>query len=544
VAVALSLFAGAAAATVQARRAERRFNQVRRLANSVLYDFHDAIRDLPGSTRARETLVNTGLEYLDSLAREAGGDRSLLSDLAAAYQRVGDVQGRSTGASLGNTAAALASYRKALALAEEAQRLGETSEAARGRLIELHTNIANLLAQSNQKKEALESFSRAVAIGESIASPSRELLRELAAAYHDLARNQNDTTDSLANSRKHLAIVERLAAADPASLDLRRELSDGYSNTGVMLERRSDLAGAREFYQKAVELRQKLAAEDANNTRIQRELMIGYGHLGDVLGNPQRLNLGDRAGSARNYREAVAIAESLSKADPANKRALNDLAIAMGRLADTLDDQPGAVESLALYRRSNAILESLAAADPQNQRISISLANNHSRIADCLRAAGRDSAALAEYRASIELARRPAGGDLGARRQLRDDYHSVAALLAKTGDRRGAMEAMDRSVEHAEAIAAADPKNLRAASSRPRAYANAAMLRMTLARGGGVDAAAEWRSARTWLEKSVAAWSAIQGLPGFGPSEDGELAKARSAMEQCDTALASLSRNK
>ena len=314
-AVAVSLFAGAALATVQARRAERRFNQVRRLANSVLYDFHDAIKDLPGSTRARETLVNTGLEYLDSLARDAGGDRSLQMDLAAAYQRVGDVQGRSTGASLGNTAAALASYRKGLAMAEEAHRLGEASESIQTRLIELHNSIANLQWQMNEREEALASFGRAVAIGESVAVPGRELLRHLASAYHDLARIQNDTTQALATSKKHLGIVERLAAADPASPDLRRELSDGYSNTGVMLERRSDLANALEHYRKAVELRQKLAGEDPNNTRIQRELMIGYGHLGDVLGNPQRLNLGDRAGAAQNYREAMGIAESLRKAD-------------------------------------------------------------------------------------------------------------------------------------------------------------------------------------------------------------------------------------
>jgi tetratricopeptide (TPR) repeat protein/tRNA A-37 threonylcarbamoyl transferase component Bud32 len=524
--VTASVLGGAAAATVQAHRAERRFNQVRRLANSVLYDLHDAIRDLPGSTRARETLVNTGLEYLDSLAREAVGDRSLQLDLAAAYQRVGDVQGRATGASLGNTAAALASYRKGLAMAEEA-RAGDASEALKTRLIELHTSIGNLLAQSNKRSEALESFGKAIAIGESVPDreAGRDLLRHLAGAYHDLARHQSDTTQSLAMSQKHLALVERLAAGDPANRDLRRELSDGYSNVGVMLERRSDVAGARDFYLRAVELRVKLAAEDPNNTRIQRELMIGYGHLGDVLGNPQRVNLGDRAGSARNYREAVAIAESIGRADPANKRAQNDLAIAMARLADALDDQPGAVESLALYRRSNAILESLAAADPQNQRLPASLANNHSRIADCLVASGRLPESLREYRAAVELARTASAGDLGARRQLRDDHHAIASLLAQAGDRRGAVEAMDRSIEQAEAIAAADPTNLRAAASRPRAYSRAGAVRMTLADCAG---------AREWFAKSAAAWQAVESLTGFGSAETAELAKAQSAIAECD----------
>ena len=38
------------------------------LANAFLFEIHDAIRDLPGSTPARQLLVSKGLEYLDKLA--------------------------------------------------------------------------------------------------------------------------------------------------------------------------------------------------------------------------------------------------------------------------------------------------------------------------------------------------------------------------------------------------------------------------------------------------------------------------------------------
>ena len=43
--------------------AERRFNQVRKLANAVLFDYHDAIAALPGSTPVRERMVKDALEY-------------------------------------------------------------------------------------------------------------------------------------------------------------------------------------------------------------------------------------------------------------------------------------------------------------------------------------------------------------------------------------------------------------------------------------------------------------------------------------------------
>jgi non-specific serine/threonine protein kinase/serine/threonine-protein kinase len=61
-------------AQAERQRAEKRFNDVRKLANSFLFEFHDAIQNLPGSTPARELVVKRALEYLDGLAKEAGDD--------------------------------------------------------------------------------------------------------------------------------------------------------------------------------------------------------------------------------------------------------------------------------------------------------------------------------------------------------------------------------------------------------------------------------------------------------------------------------------
>jgi hypothetical protein len=47
------------------------FNEVRQLRHSVIFDYHDAVRDLSGATAIRARLVKDGLAYLDSLAGEA-----------------------------------------------------------------------------------------------------------------------------------------------------------------------------------------------------------------------------------------------------------------------------------------------------------------------------------------------------------------------------------------------------------------------------------------------------------------------------------------
>ena len=86
------------------------------LAHSVMFEFHDAIANLPGSTAARELLVRRALEYLENLSHEAAGDSRLAREIALGYSRIGDVQGSLGDSNLGRVSAALESYRKAEAI--------------------------------------------------------------------------------------------------------------------------------------------------------------------------------------------------------------------------------------------------------------------------------------------------------------------------------------------------------------------------------------------------------------------------------------------
>ncbi|MBL0170565.1 MAG: protein kinase [Gemmatimonadaceae bacterium] len=162
----LSLIGGMAATTWQARvarneraRAERRFSEVRTLATSFLFELHDAIVNLPGSTPARALLVRRALVSLDGLAREAQGDPVLQRELAVAYQKVGDVQGNAYNSNLGDTRGALRSYRKSVELLE---RLTPTGDPAVPRALSKgHVNVAEMLATTGELREALHQYDRA-----------------------------------------------------------------------------------------------------------------------------------------------------------------------------------------------------------------------------------------------------------------------------------------------------------------------------------------------------------------------------------------------
>ena len=97
----LSLLIGVSTTLWQARRAERqralaeqRFQNARRVASSMIFELHDALDAVPGATAARALLLTRASEQLDALALDAPDDPVLLEELAVAYHRLGNVQGR------------------------------------------------------------------------------------------------------------------------------------------------------------------------------------------------------------------------------------------------------------------------------------------------------------------------------------------------------------------------------------------------------------------------------------------------------------------
>lgn len=154
--IAIALTAGMLATLREARIAERRFNDVPQLANSLMFEVHDSIKDLAGATPARKLLVSKALQYLDSLSQEAAGDTSLQRELAAAYEKVGHVQGDPYTANLGDTAGALASYRKALAIRASLAATSGNSEESQRDLANDYEWVGQALETLGDYRSALE----------------------------------------------------------------------------------------------------------------------------------------------------------------------------------------------------------------------------------------------------------------------------------------------------------------------------------------------------------------------------------------------------
>jgi non-specific serine/threonine protein kinase/serine/threonine-protein kinase len=331
-------------ARVERGRAERRFNDVRKLANSNLFELHDAIANLPGSTPARGLLVKRSLEYLDSLAQESQDDASLRRELIAAYLKVGNVQGNPTNANLGDTAGALVSYRKALALAEQLTAQDPTDARARRFVGVINEKMCDVQAATGDISGAVESQRKSFAIFKGIAdgAPANAEARLALAISHiklgDVLGNANfnnygDQAGAIESYRSSAGILESLYASDPANVKTRRLLGVIYERIGTMLEGGGKVDEALAAYSKSLSIREPFAADHPTDADAIRDAAIAHEKIGNVLAAK-----GKSEEAVESLRKSLGIFRSLVEADPQNVQARQSLALSYVHLGEVWDN--------------------------------------------------------------------------------------------------------------------------------------------------------------------------------------------------------------
>ncbi|MBC8168094.1 MAG: protein kinase [Bryobacteraceae bacterium] len=528
--VLLSLSAALIVSVRSARTANENVRMVRSLSNTFVFDVHDAIRDLPGSTRARQMIVQTGLRYLDTLSRNASGDAELQGELAAAYHRIGDVQGNVMAANLGNTTGALASYRKALALVHPVIQEGSADRKTLAEEVTLYHRIADIYAYTKDFKQASKSYDEAemLAIALTTRYPKDEQTgRELASIYVDSAdvlRMGGDYQTPLAKNQKALAILNLQVAQHPGDPSLLSALATAYSAIGMCDVRLGRLKEGLEGYRQAA-LRMDLVVKmDPANVSHQRGLMFAYGHIGDVLGSPNLNNLGDTAGAIDAYRQMLATARHVHLSDPADQRASGDYGIALSRLAAVLPAEQAA-ERLTLLRQALTLHRQVAQINPTNRTNQADMGFAYNLLGDTLLQAGDRAAAVRAYTDGLQLFEPmvdsgPASNALASVLLCR----KLGEIAATKGQRdvgltyaRRALQLTDPSTEIAKRR---PPESQRFLT--PRGLSVMGFVYAGLAKGSS-PRADDKDQAQSWLSQGRAAWMALQNHPAFASPHKREL---------------------
>jgi len=540
-AIILSLTGGIVVALREARTANQNLLQVRRLANTFVFDVHDAVRDLPGSIRARKLIVETGLQYLDRLAKNSRGDTELRNELAAAYQRIGDVQGDVLNSNLGNTAAALDSYRKALSLLDSTVGRDGASRDVQVRRVTLHQRIGGIDRFTRNPKQALASYREAERLGEALRTryPGDDAIqRQLAQIYTelgDMLRVLSEPAAALDETSKGVALLLASSAAHPDDRSVQYSLAGAYSNIGMNEVRLGRLKDGLGHYQQAAAQMERLAALEPANASYQRELMYAYAHVGDALGSPYMPSLGDTAGAIAAYRRLVDMARRLYEADPTDQRVASDYGGALSRLGAALPEGQLAGQ-IALPRESVKVLEEVARVNPGNLPNRADLAYSYVLLGDALAASGDRAGAVRYYREAQALLETLVNyGQRAPVITLIDACRKLAEEAARQGDRAASLAYARRALEVSDP-AAASAKERPAGMQlflTPRGYAAMGLTYAWLARAANTtseQAREDREQAGVWLEKSLTAWRNAQADPAFAPPHRREMQRAEATL--------------
>ncbi len=392
----LTLVGGIITTTYQSIRAnrqveltEKRFNEVRKLAKTVLFDYHDAIKDLPGSTPVRERLVRDALEYLNGLASESTNDASLQLELAAAYERVGDVQGGSLFANLGNTEGAIESYRKALNI--------------------LQTSPIS----DTQTQETLTAN----------ASASQKL--------GGLLWETGDTKGALAETRKSQAIYEKLLAENPTNFNFRFEYGGSFERIGQLLLEQGDFVNAQKNFEQDLEILNGFSAEEQKELKVRRSFSLAYERLGGLY-----LQTAEYENALKNNTIALEIRQKLSAEFPLNADFRRTLSVSYYNQGEILAKLNRYREAMDSYQKDTEIAQSLLAKDPNNEQYRGDTAYGLLRIGDMLVQLREYDQALLNYKKSQTMRTEDVTGDptsLWKRSSLIESYAKIGKTLSKMG---------------------------------------------------------------------------------------------------------------
>jgi serine/threonine protein kinase len=530
-------------ASAQRARAELRFNDVRALANSLIFEIHDSIGNLPGATPARKVLLERALHYLDTLAKEASRDSSLQRELATAYERIGQLQGNTMESNLGDSEGALASSEKALAIWESVARANpdnatdQLSVATGQRMLSLMLSGAGRPGVRDHLEQALLISGRLL----QRAPTDPRVLRERSVELEWISGAQSESGDyeaALQSLRSALLITEGLSKANPQDPLLQRGIAVDrikIANALATLGSRSD---ALDMNRSGLDLFESLA-RDESDAGSRRRLGVSLWFRGNIL-----MMSGDSPSALESYRRSLEILETMEKADPKNALLQLDVGGATAGVGLALEHQGKHQDGRDALDRAIATLEETRKHNPSYVDVIDVLGQAQIWKGEAWAKAGNARGALDSYRKGLAHLEIVLKGSPTPKNRC-----DVAAALTKVGQALALMKSTQeasatyqKALEMTEPLASAKPPNIMALYAVADIYFGLGELAKTAANQSPPTSGQQrqhWTEAREWYQKSAEAWRRIPNPGVVTPSgfACGNPQEVSGASAQCDATL-------
>jgi tetratricopeptide (TPR) repeat protein len=418
--------------------AQRRYGELKSVLGAFLFEVHDNIRDLPGSSTARGMIIDQTAKYLGWLAQEAQEDDGLQLDLADAYLKMAGALGDPFETNLGKTKEAMESLEKASTVAKSVLARSPGDPRARRYVGLTELRRAAIIEQQGNPMEALEAIKNAVPTFQQLAvraPDSIETNQDLAIALESLG----DLYARLGMFPKGIEALEEALAAwravirkDPKNFRARRAVFIEKMKLGNVYVDSGDVERAQRHIQESLDGVDALYQE-TRRPELKRLRALLLGRFAFVLWQRREYDA-----AVKQFHEQQRVLTEMSEIDPNDSRARSDLAMSYKNQIDLLWNLDRIPEAIVTVHSALALMEKLAAADPGNTV-------NRMRLASTLIQAGyvlHEGKRTAEARTMThrglalyeELVKQP---DTEA-----DYYYAEALLSAEPSDLRNLPKAL------------------------------------------------------------------------------------------------------
>ena len=367
------LAGGALVANHQRGIAQRRFGQVRQLANVFLFDFERSIRDVPGTLDARALVASTGQRYLKQLAAESQYDPALQREIGDGYERLAEIQD-SLQSGGGKSPGVTDSLRAAL---EIHRRLGDDRSSIgtlRRKYIELASLTGYRYQDEHNAREATRWANEAMRLGEEwIRTEPRNpnALVAAAAAFMRGSTTQEvggQTAAALGSLEKAAAWGESAIAVAPADATTRIIATDAQRIYSELLESVKRYSDALVHGERALRLIEPLCAQRSGDPVLRLKLEAANSaagmaehHLGEH--DPKHL---ERA--LPYLRRSYELADEAMQEDPRNLRNKSLFVAYCSRYCSLLVTTARFEDAAKLYSKAAGVTRELVVLDPNNRR--------------------------------------------------------------------------------------------------------------------------------------------------------------------------------
>jgi serine/threonine protein kinase len=322
----------AGSALIQRERtiSQRRFTDVREIANKLL-DIDASVRELSGSTKTRQLIVHTSLEYLKRLADDVRGDPELALQVGNAYMRVARVQGVPISPNLGQMDEAEHGLRIAQEFIDSVLATHPANRTALLRSAQIYHDRM-LLARLNGRPET-----------------ALDLARESAAALEKFNTVASDKPEAVAVLTTYLNVADQLVISRQydEALQLSRRAVDVCHVLGVRSYLGTFLWISAEVYRVRGDLnnalresRESVKQLDMGPAHPESGVKLNFVYAltreGRILGEPNAVSLGRSAEAVEVLDRAFVIADGFVHGDRDDQSGRGRLAVTGILMADIL----------------------------------------------------------------------------------------------------------------------------------------------------------------------------------------------------------------